>query len=291
MSDTNSSKKVILITGTSSGFGLLTAARLSARGFIVYATLRDVTTLKPLVDEVCKRRGDVIIREIDVTKPETIEGVVSEIQSKHQRIDVVINNAGFGLGGFFEDLSEQEIRHQMDVNFFGVQSVCREVIPLMRQRKEGLIINISSIAGLSGTPALGAYNASKWALEGFSESLYHELALFNINVVLVEPGSYPTKIFSGNARYSKGFDNPQSPYFKLSQKLRAFVQKEMAKNKKDPEEVAILIERIIDTKKPKLRYVSDFQSWLRVIAGRVIPPSVYNYIFRKAIYGNVSNTL
>jgi len=291
MHQTDSSKKVILITGTSSGFGLLTSARLCARGFIVYATMRDITCLKPLVNEACKRKGDVIIRELDVTKPESIKSVVTEIQEKHGRIDVVINNAGFGLGGFFEDLSEQDIRRQMDVNFFGVQSVCREVIPLMRQRKEGLIINISSIAGLSATPALGAYNASKWALEGFSESLYHEMALFNVKVVLVEPGSYPTKIFSDNARYSEGFDNPQSPYFKLSQKLRAFVQQEMAKNKKDPEDVAILIEKIIDTKNPKLRYVSDFQSWLRVVIGKIIPPSLYNYIFRKAIYGNVTDTL
>ena len=230
MSNTNSSK-VILITGTSSGFGLLTAARLASHGFIVYATMRDITKSKPLIEEVSRRKGEVILRKIDVTKPESIQIVIKEIKQRHNKIDIVINNAGFGLGGFFEDLSDNDIRQQMDVNFFGVQNVCREAIPLMRQRKEGLIINISSIAGQSGTPALGAYNASKWALEGFSESLYHELALFNIKVVLVEPGSYPTNIFKGNARYSEGFDNPQSPYFSLSQKLRVFVQKEMAKNK------------------------------------------------------------
>ncbi|MBF0489477.1 MAG: SDR family oxidoreductase [Candidatus Omnitrophica bacterium] len=282
----NNNPKVILITGTSSGFGLLTSARLAARGFIVYATMRDITQLKPLLNEVFKRRGEVIIRELDVTKPESIKDVVTEIKNRHGSIDVVINNAGFGLGGFFEDLTQEEIRQQMEVNFFGVQNVCRQVIPLMRERKKGTIINISSIAGQCGSPALGAYSASKWALEGFSESLYHELIPFGVHVVLIEPGAYPTKIFSGNARYCEGFDKPNSPYFELSQKLRAFVTKTMANNKKDPEDIAKLIEKVIDTPNPKLRYVSDFSSWMRIVIGRILPASVYTYLFRKVIYGN-----
>ena len=284
--------QVILITGTSSGFGLLTAVRLVWLGHIVYATMRDTSKQQLLLEEAAKRGAARIqVRELDVTKPSTIKKVVDEIKEKHNHIDVLVNNAGFGLGGFFEDLTQEEIRHQMEVNFFGVQNVCREVIPLMRERRQGQIINISSIAGQSGTPALGAYNASKWALEGFSESLYHELALFGVQVVLVEPGSYPTNIFSGNARYSEGFDNSQSPYFQMSQKLRAFVKKEMAKNKKDPKDIACLIERIINTKNPKLRYVSDFSSWLRIIVGKILPPSIYNYIFRKVIYGDSKHTL
>ena len=231
------------------------------------------------------------VRELDVTKPATIQAVVQEIKMKYQRIDVLVNNAGFALGGFFEDLSEEEIRRQMEVNFFGVQNVCREVVPLMRQQKSGRIINISSIAGQSGTPSLGAYNSSKWALEGFSESLYHELRNFGVQVVLVEPGPYPTKIFSDNARYCRGFDNPQSPYFSFSQKLKAFVKKEFVKNKRNPEDIAVLIEKIIDTKNPRLRYVPDLSSWMRLVAGKIIPPALYNYLLRKVVYGNSKLTV
>ena len=285
------SPKVILITGTSSGFGLLTSARLASRGHIVYATMRNTAKQKDLLDEVSKRKGQVLVRELDVTKPATIKKVINEIKDHYHRLDVVINNAGYGLGGFFEDTTQEEIRQQMDINFFGVQNVCREAIPLMREHKSGQIVNISSIAGRTSTPALGAYAASKWALEGFSEGLYHELASFGIKVVLIEPGSYPTKIFSDNARYSKDFDNEQSPYYGLSQTLRAFVQKSKAANRKNPEDVAKLIEKIIQTPNPKLRYIPDFSSQLRVLATHIVPPRIYNYIFRKVIYGNAKHSL
>jgi NAD(P)-dependent dehydrogenase (short-subunit alcohol dehydrogenase family) len=278
------SQKVILITGTSSGFGLLTAARLASKGHFVYATMRDITKQQPLLDEVAARGGQVLVRGLDVTKPETITKVVNDIKERHSHIDVLINNAGFGLGGFFEDLTEEEIRQQMEVNFFGVQNVCREVIPLMRQHKKGLIINISSIAGQTGTPSLGAYNASKWALEGFSESLFHELHPFGLRVVLVEPGSYPTKIFRDNARYGKNFNNPESPYYEFSQRLKIFVERHLQHSNKNPEDVAQLIERIVYTPRPHLRYVSDFSSWLRIVVGRLIPASLYSFIFQKTIY-------
>ncbi len=290
MSNQNS-KRVILITGCSSGFGLLTAARLATQGHFVYATMRDISKQQPLLDETAKRNAQVLVRPLDVTKPETIAKVVDEIKNHHGHIDVLINNAGFGLGGFFEDLTEGEIRQQMDVNFFGVQNVTRAVLPLMREQRKGKIINISSIAGRCASPALSAYNASKWALEGFSESLYYEVSAFGIKVVLVEPGSYPTKIFKDNARYANGFDNPNSPYFVFSQKLRGFVNSALHKSTKDPEDVARLIEKIVDCANPRLRYISDFSSMMRVQISRILPPSIYNYIFRKVIYGNSRNAV
>ena len=287
----NNPPKVILITGTSSGFGMLFSARLAARGHIVYATMRDLKNKKPLLIEAAKRNGEVLARELDVTKPATIAKVIEEIKSDQGRIDVLVNNAGWGLGGFFEDLLEEEIRAQMEVNFFGVQSVCRQVVPLMRQQRQGLIINMSSVGGQTATACLGAYNASKWALEAFSESLYYELAAFGVKVVLVEPGTYPTKIFKENARYAKNYDNPDSPYFELSQRLRIFVQAYTRKSKKDPEEVARLVERIIHTPRPRLRYVSDFSSKIRMLIGKTIPAPVYEYIHRKVIYGRSTNPL
>lgn len=281
---THNNQKVILITGTSSGFGLLASARLASFGHFVYATMRDLKKQQPLLDEVARRGGQVQVRELDVTKPATIAKVVEEIQSRHKHIDVVINNAGFGLGGFFEDLDEDQIRWQMEVNFFGVQNVCRAVVPLMREFNSGMIINLSSIAGLTATPSLSSYNASKWALEGFSESLYYELAPFGVKVVLVEPGSYPTEIFTGNRLLGRRYDDPKSPYYAMSQKIKAFVEKHISSSKKDPEKVAALIEKIINSKFTQLRYISDYESGFRVRLSKMFPPQVYDFIYRKLIY-------
>ena len=279
-------QKVILITGCSSGFGLLTAVRLAAHGHLVWATMRDLTRKGPLENELAKPNAQAFIRELDVTKPSTIKNVVEEIQETHGFIDVLINNAGYGTAGFFEDLSEEEIRAQMEVNFFGVQNVCREVIPLMRKRLQGKIINISSVAGRVASPCLGAYNTSKWALEAFSESLYFELGLFKISVVLVEPGSYPTNIFTQNAHYAKNFDNAQSPYFHFSQKLKDISQQRIRKLNCDPDDVARLIENIINNPHPRLRYVSDFASASRMMAQKILPSRLISKIFRKIVHAD-----
>jgi NAD(P)-dependent dehydrogenase (short-subunit alcohol dehydrogenase family) len=276
-------QKVILITGCSSGFGMLTTARLAAQGHLVWATMRDLAKKEALEKELAKHKAEAFIRALDVTKPSTIKNVVEEIQGTHGRIDVLINNAGHGLAGFFEDLNEEEIRWQMEVNFFGVQNVCREIIPLMRKRAQGKIINISSIAGQVASPCLGAYNASKWALEAFSESLYFELGLFGIFVVLVEPGSYSTKIFTQNAHYAGNFDNAQSPYFSFSQKLKDITQNTIRKLNRDPDEVARLIESIVNKPHPRLRYSSDFASWSRVMMQKILPPRLMVYIFKSTI--------
>jgi short-subunit dehydrogenase len=265
---------------------LLTAVRLAAQGHFVWATMRDLSKRRALEDELNKRNVLAFIRELDVTRPSSIKKVVEEIHKTHYHIDVLVNNAGYGIGGFFEDLNEEELRAQMETNFFGVQAVCREVIPLMRSRKQGKIINISSIAGRIATPCLGAYNASKWALEAFSESLYYEMSLFGISVVLVEPGSYPTNIFTQNAHYAKNFDNPQGPYFTYNQKIRDLAQRGIRKLQKDPDDVAKLIENIIDTPRPRLRYISDFSSWVRVMAQKILPTTLTAYIFRRFVYAD-----
>lgn len=279
-------QKVILITGCSSGFGLLAAARLAAKGHFVWATMRDLSKIKDLQEALFKNNAQAFIRQLDVTNPQNIKMVVDEINQRHGHIDVVVNNAGFGIAGFFEDLTQDEIRSVMETNFFGVQNVCREVIPLMRKHSRGKIINISSIAGQVATPCLGAYNASKWALEAFSESLYYEMGLFGIQVVLVEPGSYATKIFSKAQDYSRGFDNAQSPYFKFSQRIKEIAKEKLENLKRDPEHVAILIEKIINDPRPQLRYISDFSSASRVWAQKILPTSLSARIFRKYIHAD-----
>ena len=281
----SSDSKIILVTGCSSGFGLLIAARLVSQGHIVYATMRNLQKQSGLLSEVNRRGGEVIIRQLDVTDKQSIQKTMDDIANQHGYLDVLVNNAGYAIGGFFEDLSEQEIRDQMETNFFGVQNVTRAAIPLMRPRRQGKIINISSIAGLDASPGLGAYNASKWALEGFSESLQAELAFWGIQVLLIEPGTYKTSIFHDNARLAKNFNNPESPYYAISQhiyaRLMGYVE---GCCKKDPEAIAMLVEKLIHQKYPAFRHLTDFECRMRLIFRKILPFSFYRDVTRKVIF-------
>ena len=283
MNQTKTSK-VVVITGCSSGFGLLTAARLSSRGYSVFATMRNLNKKQALLDEVKKRGGKVELLQLDVTDVSSIKRAIDDIKKRANRIDVLINNAGYGVGGFFEDLTDEQIRAQLEVNFFGAQNVTREVIPLMRTQGSGKIINLSSIAGLYALPNFGAYNASKWALEGFSESLYYELKPFGIHVALIEPGTYNTTIFRENKRYAKNFDNPQSPYFILSRFLNKKVNDYVSKIRRDPEDIARLIENIINTENPALRNFPDLQSKTIYALRRLLPFRIYSGILQRGLF-------
>jgi NAD(P)-dependent dehydrogenase (short-subunit alcohol dehydrogenase family) len=201
------------------------------------------------------------------------------------RIDVLINNAGFGIGGFFEDLSDDDWRAQFDTNFFGVLNVTREVLPVMRAQGKGRIINISSVSAFSGSPSLGAYASSKWALEGFSESLYMELLPFNISVVLVEPGSYRTRIFTDNARFARDFHNEKSPYFKMSCRLNEFVSAHVRASHRDPDEVAGIIASLAVARSPRFRNIIGIPSKLRCWFARHIPFEFYAAIITRLLFG------
>jgi len=283
MSDPANSK-VVLITGCSSGFGLHTAIHLSTKGYTVVATMRNLEKQAVLKEEVHQRKGQVDILQLDVTDNTSIKDAVKQIASKYGCVDVLVNNAGCGLGGFFEDLAEEEIRQIMETNFFGVQAVTREVIPLMRRRKQSKIINISSISGFSTSPAFGAYNASKWALEGFSESLRYELKFFGIDVLLIEPGTYKTKIFTENARYASNFNNTQSPYYPISQFLRKRVTDHYEECDKDIEEVPELIEKLIKSSNPAFRNIPDIESKILYMLRKLLPFRIYSFILRNVLF-------
>jgi NAD(P)-dependent dehydrogenase (short-subunit alcohol dehydrogenase family) len=279
--------KIILITGTSSGFGLLAAARFASQGHKVIATMRNLEKQSGLFNEVSRRGGEVDVRQLDVTDKASIQKTIKDVAQKYGYIDVLINNAGYGIGGAFEDLTDEEIRQQMETNFFGVQNVTRAVIPLMRQRKSGKIINISSVAGFSTSPCFGAYNVSKWALEAFSESLRYELKFFGIDVLLIEPGTYKTKVFFENARYAKDFDNPQSPYYPISQHLKKKVMNYVNDCYNDPEEIAILAEKLIHTKNPPFRNVPDIESQIMYIFRKFLPFRLYSWFVRRALFSDL----
>lgn len=272
------SAKVIFITGCSSGFGL-EIARLLCRTHRVYASMRNMRKKEALLNAIRPQENNLSLLECDVTQADSISSCVKIITEKEGRLDVLINNAGYGLGGYFEDLSESDIRAQLDTNFFGLQAVTRAFLPLLRQHRGGRIVMISSIAGLAGMPGMGAYNASKWAVEGFSESLYFELKPFGIDVVLVEPGPYQTNIFSRNLKLGAHAANAKSPYFKRTQALLHKIETGMSTMQGDPRDVASLVQRIIEKKSIGFRYLIGRSAWLRYLAKKWLPFSIYSVLF------------
>lgn len=249
--------------------------------------MRDLSKQDNLLKEVQKRGGKVEVLKLDVTDKFSASSTVAMIGALAGRIDVLINNAGFGMGGFFEDLTEGEIRQQMETNFFGVQNLTRAVLPIMRKQGSGTVINISSIAGIYALPAFGAYAASKWALEAFSEGLRYEVKPFGIKVAMIEPGTYNTPIFHENKRVAANYSNPQSPYYELSQHLEKQTDNYVNSLKKDPEDIAKLVEKIMSSSNPSLRNFPDFHAKMIFTLRKILPFRIFSGILEKAMYAGV----
>lgn len=194
----------VLITGCSSGFGRLAAVDLARRGDRVFATVRRPDAGRELAELAESEKLPLSVHQLDVTDAQAVERVVSEVAAL-DHIDVLINNAGMALRGPVEAVADDELSHQFDTNVFGVVRMVRAVVPLMRRRGSGTIVNLSSIAGLVGAPFEGAYAASKHAVEGLTETLRFELASAGIHVLLIEPGAYETD-FSANMAEARAFD-------------------------------------------------------------------------------------
>lgn len=284
MTESVTKPKTILITGCSSGFGLLIAARTAASGHKVYATMRNPEKKAPLLSEVNRRGGEVQVLPLDVTDRSGIEEAMKTVAQESGNLDVLVNNAGYGIGGAFEDLSDEDIRQQFETNFFGVQNVTRAAIPLMRQKPGAKIINMSSVQGFYSTPGFGAYSATKWALEAFSESLRYELSVFGIDVLLVRPGTFRTKIFDENVRYAENFFNENSPYYELSQHVKKLVDDHVAHSKNDPEDVARHVEKLINADKPPFRSIPDSGGRTLYFLRRVLPFRLFYGLVYKQIF-------
>jgi short-subunit dehydrogenase len=180
-------KKVVIITGASRGFGELIAKKFQKENFQVIATMRNIDS-----SPILKKLENVDIKRLDVTVKSDIKNVVDYTVKKYGRIDILINNAGYGAFGFLEEASYEEIRNQFNVNYFGLIDCIKGVLPQMRKQKDGVIVNISSIAGRFGLPFTSLYNSSKFAVEGLTECLHYELSLFGIDIKTVAPGSFRT---------------------------------------------------------------------------------------------------
>lgn len=232
--------QVILITGASSGFGKISAQMLAEQGHIVYGTSR-----KPYANT-----DKVKMFIVDVTDLSSIREAVKQIVVEQGRIDVLINNAGMGIGGALELATEEEVSRQMNTNFFGVVNMCREVLPIMRKSRKGKIINISSIAGVMGIPYQGFYSTSKFAVEGYSEALALEVHPFGIKVCLVEPGDFNTG-FTDNRNISELTIN-DSDYGESFSKSLKIIEKE-EKNGCHPQKFGKTICKIVNRKNPPFR--------------------------------------
>ena len=180
-------KKVVIITGASRGFGELIAKKFQKENFQVIATMRNIDSSPSL-----KKLENLDIKKLDVTVKSDIKNVVDYTVEKYGRVDILINNAGYGAFGFLEEASDEEIRNQFNVNYFGLIDCIKGVLPQMRKQKDGVIVNISSIAGRFGLPFTSLYNSSKFAVEGLTECLHYELSLFGIDIKTVAPGSFRT---------------------------------------------------------------------------------------------------
>ena len=244
--------KVILITGASSGIGLVTAVYLANKNYKVYGTARRLNEMTPIINA----GGNAF--KLDVTKEEDIINGVNYVIEKEGRIDVLWNNAGFGLWGAVEDISIERAKNQFDVNLFGLARITQEVLPFMRERKEGIIINTSSVGGRIYTPLGAWYHSTKHALEGLSDCLAYELKNFGIKVCLLQPGMIVTE-FNDVMLENLQKNSKNSPYSKLNEAMMNGIKKNI-KNPigSHPIVVAKCVEKIIISKRPKKRYLVGY---------------------------------
>ena len=276
--------KVAVVTGSSSGFGLLTVVELAKTGFSVVATMRDPQRRTKLDAALAAAGGDLLsrveVRPLDVVNFERIPSAISEIVRGHGRIDVLVNNAGFALGGFAEDVQLDELRLQLDTNFFGHVAVTKAVLPTMRAQRSGHIVMVSSILGVMGQPLISSYCASKHALEGWAETLRIEVRSLGIKVVLVEPGAFKTDIWTRNTMVSRGSTDASSLNKDRSRRYVEHV-KESQRELPDPVEVAKLITSIAQDPNPRLRYLAGRDAKIGYFMRALLPWNVWEGMVEK----------
>jgi len=254
-------QNVAVVTGSSSGIGYETSITLARNGFLTYATMRNLDKSENIKSVATKENLPIRINQLDVTNDVSVKNAVQAILSETSRIDVLVNNAGYGLNGAFEDLAMDEIKAQYETNVFGLIRTTQAVLPTMRNQKSGIIVNISSGAGRFGFPGGSAYVSTKFAIEGLSESMSYELEPFGIKVVIVEPGVIRTNFVTVVAKKSQ---DPNSPYSRIMQKTATVIENMMANASSPPDLVAEVVLNAVTNENPDLRYLAgkDVETWL-----------------------------
>jgi NAD(P)-dependent dehydrogenase (short-subunit alcohol dehydrogenase family) len=247
----------VLITGTSTGFGHVATELLAARRWRVFATMRDLARKEPL-ERALRDAGlseRVTFVQLDVTDPSSIEAAVKSVMAQTgSTLDAVVHNAGIAVAGVLEDLSDADVRRVMETNFFGPLNLTRALLPTFRAQRRGRIVLLSSQAAFAGQPGNSMYCASKWALEGWAESLAYEVDPFGVDVVLIEPGPYRTEIWN-STKWVMPADSAYLPWLK---RLRQAADRHQAQTSRDPKEVAAVIAKALEARRPRFRYQVGF---------------------------------
>jgi NAD(P)-dependent dehydrogenase (short-subunit alcohol dehydrogenase family) len=239
------SSKIWFITGASRGFGREWAIAALERGDSVAATARDTATL----DDLAAKYGDALLPlRLDVTDRDAAFAAVEKAHERFGRLDVVVNNAGYGHFGMVEELSEADVRNQLETNLFGALWITQAALPFLREQGSGHILQVSSIGGISAFPMVGAYHASKWALEGLSQSLAQEVARFGIHVTLIEPGGFATDWAGPSAKHSAPL-----PVYEAYREEVQRMRRERNPKPGDPTASAQAVLTIVDAEEPPLR--------------------------------------
>ena len=273
-------EKVALVTGSSSGIGYETSLALAREGYFTYATMRDLkkeAVIKKIAEE---ENLPLKVIELDVDNDDSVQNAVKTIIEEKQRIDVLVNNAGWGIWGTAEDVSIEEFRAQFETNFFSVVRMIQKVAPIMRKQGTGDIVNISSIAGRIGFPVSTAYISSKFAIEGLSESLRYELGPFGVDVIIIEPGVIKTNFFDSMKTAKKADD----VYKEITEKVISGV-KMMAEMGTPPKEVANVIIKSLKDEKPLPRYVVGNDAAMFLEAKKMKTDIEFENYLKKELYG------
>jgi len=275
-------EKVAVVTGTSSGIGFETALALAREGYYTYATMRDTTKSDKIKELGKKENLKINVLELDVDDENSVKTAIQKILDQKQRIDVLVNNAGWALWGCVEDVSIDEFKAQFDTNFFSIIRLIQEVGPTMRKQGSGTIVNVSSVVGRIGFPASPAYISSKFALEGLSESLRFELAPFGVNVVIIEPGVIKTNFMKNMRMAEKSESN--TVYRDITVKVVSGV-KMMAEMGTHPKEVADTIVKAVKDEKPLPRYIVGNDASMFLEAKKSKTDIEFENYLKKELYG------
>jgi NAD(P)-dependent dehydrogenase (short-subunit alcohol dehydrogenase family) len=269
-----------LVTGCSSGFGMVTAAELARRGWQVFATMRNLDKRARLDEAIAASPDRVEILRLDVNDQASVDEAIDKVLATTSgTLDAVVHNAGVSGAGAFEDLSDDDVRSVMETNFFGVLRVTKAVLPSMRSRRAGRIVVVSSASAFRGTPGQSHYVASKWAIEGWAESLSMEVRHFGIDVLCVEPGPYRTDIWDSSPRTMP----EDSPYASMAKPLEEFFERRWMPRARDPQEVADAIADALDSTHPRFRYPVGPEAKMAAAARGKVPHRVFESLTSRVI--------
>lgn len=274
-------QKVAIVTGSSSGIGFETSLTLARNGFHTYATMRNLNgeKTKPLTEMAKNENLPLQVIGLEIDNDKSVEDAINTIVEERKRIDVLVNNAGYGLGGALEDSSMDEIKAQFETNFFGAVRATKAVLPVMRRQGAGKIVNITSMGGRIAIPLSSSYHGSKFALEGLSESIRYELEPFGIKVILIEPGAVGSNFWK-NIKIAKSSSDSNSPYTQFGNKiLKAYEQ--MEQNTISPSVVAKTILDAVTSNNPQLRYVVGEDAAKTLEARKNMPDNEFGDLIKK----------